>query len=85
MAREYTPHQRRLIRDFYRNRGAIEAQRLQELVTEIYLAGTGPKAERLWQRAADILTRTEGLPPERATAIVDARDVEALAELASGL
>lgn len=82
MAKDYSPHQRKVIREFYRHRDAIETQRLQELVTEIYLAGGSRKAERLWERAAEILGRVEGLAAERAVAIVAQRDVEALAGIA---
>jgi hypothetical protein len=82
MAKDYSPHQQRIIRNYYRNREAIETQRLQELVTEIYLAGAGRKADRLWERVAALLERAEGLDAEIAGRIVSGRDVEALAELA---
>ncbi|MDA1194679.1 MAG: hypothetical protein O2894_05800 [Planctomycetota bacterium] len=80
--REYTTYQRKVIQRFYDNRDAIEAQRLQELVTEIFLAGGAKKAERLWERAAGLLERVEGLDAEVAAAVVANRDVEALAKIA---
>ena len=87
MAREYSAHQQKLIRNFYRNRGAIDLQRLQELVTEIYLLdaqgqGAGKKAQRHWQRVEEILGRTDGMDADLAAQIVEQRDVEALAQLA---
>ena len=82
MGKDYTPHQRRVIRDYYRNRDAIETQRLQELVTEIALASSARKQERLWTRAAEILERTEGLDGGEAERIVTERDLEALARVA---
>ena len=83
MAREYSGHQKRVIRDFYRNRDAIETQRLQELVTEIHLAGTEAKRTRLWERASTILERADGLDGEEVARVVAERDLEALARIAT--
>ena len=82
VARQYSKHQQSLIRNFYRNREAIDTQRLQEIVTEIYLAGKGKKADRLWQRAGDILLRAAGEDRAEAERIIADRDVEALARVA---
>jgi hypothetical protein len=49
---EYTPHQKKIIERYYDNRDAIMLQKLSELVTELYLAETDAKRERLWERAA---------------------------------
>jgi hypothetical protein len=78
--RPFTPHQQKKIRQFYENRDAIETQRLQEIVTEIYLAGGGRKADRLWERAAAILERGDEDPEARR--VVAERDIEGLARLA---
>lgn len=83
VAREYSKHQQSLIRNFYRNRDAIDAQRLQEIVTDIYLAGAGKKADTLWKRAAGILERTQGVDKAEVVRLIDSRDVEALARLAN--
>ena len=82
MSRDYSHHQQGLIRNFYRNREAIDAQRLQEIVTDIYLAGTGKKADRLWQRVKDILGRVPNADADALDALVAARDIEALARIA---
>ena len=82
MAKNYSKHQQSLIRNFYKNRDAIEAQRLQEIVTDIYLAGEGKKADRLWKRAADILGRAPNADPKQIAGLVDARDIETLAHIA---
>ena len=84
MAQEYTPYQRNVIRRYYENADAIRAQKLGELVTEIYLAETDRRRDALWARAAKLLLPKD-TPPDEAQAlqaILDARDVEALAELA---
>ncbi len=82
MARDYSKHQQSLIRNFYKNRGAIDTQRLQEIVTEIYLAGQGKKADKLWKRAAQILGRTPGLDETATAQLIDNRDLETLAKIA---
>jgi hypothetical protein len=82
MPRDLTPHQRRIIERYYANRDAIDAQRLQELVSEIFLAGQGRRADRLWARATAILERAPDLEPALVRRIVEARDLELLAEVA---
>ena len=80
MAKQYTAHQQRLIRNYYRNLDAIRAQRLQELVTELWLAGTAKRRDRLWARAQELLEKGDA-PPAEVEAILAKRDVEALAWL----
>ncbi len=82
VGREYSKHQQNLIRNFYKHRDGIDTQRLQEIVTDIYLAGQGKKVESLWKRAAAILDRTTGLDKAEVARLIDSRDVEALARLA---
>jgi hypothetical protein len=78
--REYTPHQQRIIRNYYRNLDEIQTNRLADLVAEIYLAGTGKKADRLWDRVGELLARGTAPIPE-AERILANRDLEALARL----
>ena len=82
MAKERTPHQQKIIRNYYRNLDAIRAQRLQELVGELWLAETDKKRDRLWARTRDLLERGDA-PPAEVAAILERRDVEALAHLVS--
>jgi len=82
MAREYSSHQRKLIRNYYQNRDAIEAQRLTELVTDIYLATTPKRQAQLWKRTRELLERTKGLEPTVIDRICEDRDVETLAGIA---
>ena len=44
---ERTKYQQKIIKNYYQNRESISLQRVQELVTELYLA-TGKKRARLW-------------------------------------
>ena len=80
MARNYTPHQQQIIRNYYRNLDAIRAQRLAELVTELWLAETDRKRDRLWGRVEELLTKSDEAPAE-IRYILESRDVEALAHL----
>jgi hypothetical protein len=79
---DHTPHQRKAIERFYRNREQREAQRLEELVGEIWLARGEAQRARLWARAAQILARTRGLDAAEVERVLAARDVEGLAALA---
>ena len=82
MAQERTKYQDRAIRNYYRNIDAIRAQRLQDLVAEIYLATTEKKKATLWARAAEILATTD-VPTAELEALLHSRDIEALAKIVS--
>ncbi len=49
---DHSPHQKRIIDRYYRNRDSIMVSRLQEIVTELFLAESDSKRNRLWDRAA---------------------------------
>ena len=85
MAREYSSYQRKLIKRYYENLDDIRTQKLGELVTEIYLATTPKRLDSLWGRAAKLLHEKDADPEHQAAveALLDARDVEALADLAA--
>jgi hypothetical protein len=48
---EYSKHQKKIIERYYDQRDAIMLGKLQELVTDLYLADTDRKRDRLWERA----------------------------------
>ncbi len=45
---ERTKHQQKIIRNYYENRDSIALQRVQELVTELYLS-EGKKRQKYWE------------------------------------
>lgn len=45
---EYSKYQQKIIKNYYDNRDTLALQRLQELVTELYLA-EGKKREKHWK------------------------------------
>ncbi len=49
---DFSPHQRNIISRYYDHRDEIMLARLQEIVTELYLADSPAKRKRLWARAA---------------------------------
>jgi hypothetical protein len=57
MAKEFSGFQRKVINNYYRNLDKIALTRLQELVTEIYLAETNEKKSKLWQRVEKALNQ----------------------------
>ena len=59
---DFSPHQQKIIKRYYRNFDAIKYQRLSELATELYLA-QGKKRERLWKQVSETLTASRASPP----------------------
>ena len=47
----YTRHQKKIIERYYDLRDEIMLAKLQEIVTELYLAETDAKRDQLWKRA----------------------------------
>lgn len=79
MARQnYTPHQQGIISGYYKNLDTIMLAKLQELVTELYLADTLAKRDRLWKRVEKAMTKL-GIPATLAEHIMAAKDIEILA------
>ena len=51
-----TKHQEKIIRNYYQNRDAISLQRLQEQITDLYLA-TGKKRQQVWKNLSGHLLK----------------------------
>jgi len=78
-----SPHQQRIIRDYYKNRDAIMLQKLGEMVTDLYLA-EGKARERLWKRVAQALENLE-VPAARIEHIVQSDNPSLVADLVKTL
>ena len=76
--RQYTAYQEGLINRYYQNIDAIMLQKLQELVTELYLADSQAARDRLWDRVQKAMTKLK-VPPSIAKHIMATRSVEVLA------
>ena len=83
MLEDYTPHQQRIIKRYYNNQGAIQHQRLAELVTELYLA-EGKKRQRVWASAAAAMQKL-GIPKSRIDHLVAQDNPALVAELVKEL
>ncbi len=76
---ERSAYQKEVISRYYDNLDTIMLQKLGELVTELYLADTPAKKERLWQRANKAMVKLK-VPPAIIDHIMQKRNVEILAK-----
>jgi hypothetical protein len=60
---DFTPHQQKIIKRYYDNQGAIQHQRLAELVGELYLSN-GKKRQRVWESVVSAMQKL-GVPQSR--------------------
>ncbi|HNQ23717.1 MAG TPA: hypothetical protein PKK06_11540 [Phycisphaerae bacterium] len=75
---EYTPHQQGIIKRYYDQRDQIMLERLQEVVSELYLVESEKKREQLWKRVAQAMEVLK-VPPGLAQHILTQRRPEILA------
>ena len=80
---EYSNYQKKVIQDYYKHKDTIALTRLQELVTELYLAETEAKAKKLWQQVEKALDKMK-LKPTVKSHILEKQDVQILAENLNG-
>ena len=76
---EYSQYQKSVISGYYDNLDTIMLQKLSELVTELYLADTKARKDRLWQRAHKAMVKLK-VPPVIVDHIMKKQDVEILAK-----
>jgi hypothetical protein len=77
--REYSQHQQKIISRYYAHLDAIALQKLQELVSELYVADNEAKRNRLWERVHKAMVKYK-VPPPLVEHIMARRDVEILAQ-----
>jgi hypothetical protein len=78
-AKEYSAYQQKVISRYYQNIDQVALQRLQELVTELFLADTDKKRERLWGQVQKAMENIK-VQPTIAQHILQTRDVKILAK-----
>ena len=76
--KERSAYQQGIIKNYYENREALALQKLQELVTELYLAETAKKRTQIWSRIAKAMSNL-GVPPGIAERILGEKSAELLA------
>lgn len=74
-----TPHQERIIRNYYQHRDSIGLQKAQEAVTELYLS-EGKKRQTIWKRLASHLEKV-GVKEDKIAELREADDPAAVAKL----
>ena len=60
---DYTPYQQKIIKRYYDNQDTLAAQKLAELVSDLYLA-TGKKRQRVWESLESAMQKL-GIPQQR--------------------
>lgn len=76
---EYSNYQKKVIQNYYQHKDTIVLTRLQELVTDLYLAETAAKKKRLWQQVEKALDKMK-LKPAVKSRILETRDIQLLAQ-----
>jgi|HubBroStandDraft_5_1064220.scaffolds.fasta_scaffold299118_2 hypothetical protein len=81
--KDYSDHQKKIIKRYYDNRDDTDFRRLGEIATDLYLA-TGKKTDRLWKQAAEIMTRLN-VPPSRIAHVLKSANPAILAEVVNDI
>jgi hypothetical protein len=76
---DYSQYQKAVISGYYNNLDTIMLGKLSELVTELYLADTQARQNRLWQRANKAMVKLK-VPPAIIDHIMEKKDVVVLAK-----
>jgi len=76
---EYSKHQKKIINNYYDHRDTIMFAKLQEIVTDLYLATAEGTKKRLWQQAAAAMKNLK-IKPALIEHIVAQNKAEILAE-----
>ncbi len=76
---DYSQYQKGVISGYYNNLDTIMLGKLGMLVTELYLADTKARKNRLWQRAHKAMVKLK-VPPAIIDHIMQKEDVEILAK-----
>lgn len=77
--RDLSGQQKKIVDRYYQNRETIGANRLGELMSELYLAaGDDKKSARLWKQATAAM-KNAGVAPVEIERVVGKQDLESLA------
>jgi hypothetical protein len=76
---EYSKYQQEVISQYYKNLDSIMLQKLSELVSDLYLADSPEKLDKLWDRVHKAMLKLK-IPPVIVSHIMQKRSVEILAK-----
>lgn len=74
----YSRYQQSVIKSYYQNRDNVSFQRVQELLTDLYLS-EGKKKEKVWESILGHLEKL-GLPPDQLNHIKTKKDPAIIAQ-----
>jgi hypothetical protein len=77
--KQLSSYQQNIIKNYYANIDNISLQKLGEMVTELYLADSDKKKERLWDRVHKAMVKLK-IRPAIIEHIMQKRDIEILAK-----
>jgi hypothetical protein len=77
--RDYSEYQEKIISKYYSHLDTLMLQKLQALVSELYLADSDAKKDRLWKRVHQAMENLK-IPSPIMEHIMSTRDVEVLAK-----
>ncbi|MBN1973199.1 MAG: hypothetical protein JW787_06140 [Sedimentisphaerales bacterium] len=77
--REYTDYQKNAISNYYKNMDTIMLGKLANMVSDLYLAETQAKSDRLWQNARKAMVNLK-IPEAIINNIIEKKDVKILAQ-----
>lgn len=80
MAKDFTPHQKKIVQRYYEHQQTIRAEKLSDLVAELWLCEDEKQATKLWGRAQVALMRA-GASAQQVANVVNKRDVQTLAKM----
>ncbi|MFA5865964.1 MAG: hypothetical protein WC975_14925 [Phycisphaerae bacterium] len=78
MSKEYSKYQKGIINQYYGHLDTFMLQKLQELVTELYLAEGPEMKKRLWERAQKAMVNLK-IPSDVISRIMEKQNIEILA------
>lgn len=76
---EHSAYQKKIISRYYENIDTIGLTKLQELVTELYLADTEAKKDKLWQRVQKAMVSIK-VNPAIIKHLMEKKDIRILAQ-----
>ena len=80
----FSSYQKGVIKRYYQNKDTLASQKLGELVSELYLADSPKKLDRLWKSVETALVNA-GANKARIEKVTGERDLSALAKLVSDI
>lgn len=76
--KNFSSHQQKIIKNYYENLDTIMLQKLQELVTDLYLETSDLKYQKLWDKVEKCLDKL-GIPESIKQHIMQKKDANLLA------